>query len=68
MNIQEYLSNQDEEFLKNCFDELENFRKDGVLVEGKIRDLNNQYFNNNPTTLFTIGELVYREIAIRYFG
>lgn len=68
MNIQEYLSIQDEEFLKNCFDELENFRKDGVLVEGKIRYLNNQYFNNNPTTLFTIGELVYREIAIRYFG
>lgn len=68
MKINEFLSNQDEEFLRECFIELESFRENGILIEGEIRKLNNQFFNGNPTTLFTIGELVYREIAKRHFG
>lgn len=67
-NINVFLTNQDETYLKLCFVELENFREKGVLDEGEIRKLNNQFFNGNPTTLFTIGELVYREIAIRHFN
>lgn len=67
-NINAFLINQDEAYLKLCFIELEDFRVQGVLVNGEIRKLNNQFFNGNPTTLFTIGELVYREISIRHFN
>ena len=67
MNINQFLTSQDEAYLKLCFIELEDFRQNGILVDGEIRKLNNQFFNGNPTTLFTIGELVYREIAKRHF-
>lgn len=67
MNIANYLTEQNEEFLKSCFYELEAFRIDGVLAQGIVRELNARFFNNNPTTLFTIGEMIYREIAIRHF-
>ena len=67
MNLSEFLSEQNDEFLKTCFDELEAFRLDGVLIHGKVRELNGKFFNNNPTTLFTISEMIYREIAIRHF-
>ncbi len=67
MNINDFLGMQNEAYLKMCFEELEDFRVCGVLKDGEIRKLNNHFFNNNPTTLFTIGELVYREIAIRHF-
>lgn len=66
-NLSLFLSQQDIRYLKSCFSELEEFRVNGVLKDGEIRKLNTEYFNNNPTTLFTIGELVYREIAIRHF-
>lgn len=68
VKIKEFLSNQDESYLKKCFIEVEDFRKNGTPIEGEIQKLNNQFFNNNPTTLFIIGELIYREIAVRHFG
>lgn len=66
-NINEHLENQSEEFLKVCFDELEEFRKTGVLSEGEVKKLNKKFFQSNATSLFIIGELIYREISVRHF-
>ena len=68
MNIDDFLSKQDEVFLKKCFDELEDFRKTGVLIDGEVRKLNATFFKSNVSTLFSIGELIYREIAKRHFN
>lgn len=67
--VSQFLENQTDEFLKVCFDELEAFRTSGILPnESEVRKLNEQFFNNNPSTLFSLGESIYREIAKRYFA
>lgn len=68
MKLKEELQNVSEEFLKECFDELEDFASEGILVQGKIRELNAKHYDNSPTMLHTIGQLVYREIALRHFA
>ena len=66
--IQTHLQEQSVEYLKECFDELEDFRLNGVLKNGEIRKLNDSFFSSNPTSLFMIGEIVYREISVRFFA
>lgn len=67
MNLAEYLAQQPMSYLTTCFHELENFRAKGILVDGEIRRINKDFFNNNPTTLYTtVSESIYREISVRY--
>lgn len=67
MNFEKFLGEQKDEFLQSCFNEIEDFRINGVLTQGKVRELNKEFFNDSPRTIFTISQMVYREIAIRHF-
>lgn len=57
MNIEEFLRGQSVGYLIECYHELEDWRK--------TREIHNQ-FNNSPTQLYMISELVYRQLAILY--
>lgn len=67
MTINEYIASQDIEFLKACFDELEDYQLKGILQDGYVRKMNKEHFDGNITTLHTIHFLVFQEIARRHF-
>ncbi|MCY7947960.1 hypothetical protein MOC03_16975 [Bacillus atrophaeus] len=63
--LDQHLKEQTFDYLRDCVKELEDFSKTGTLVEGKIRGLQKS-FSLNITQLHTMGQYVYRELALRY--
>ncbi|MCY8228813.1 hypothetical protein MOC30_14580 [Bacillus spizizenii] len=63
--LDQHLKEQTFDYLRDCVKELEDFSKTGRLVEGKIRSLQKS-FSLNITQLHTMGQYVYRELALRY--
>ena len=63
--LDQHLKEQTFDYLRGCVKELENFSKSGTLTDGKIRSLQKS-FSLNITQLHTMGQYVYRELALRY--
>ncbi|MCY0092187.1 MULTISPECIES: hypothetical protein [Bacillus amyloliquefaciens group] len=63
--LDQHFKEQKFDYLRDCVKELEDFSKTGILAEGKIRGLQKS-FNLNITQLHTMGQYVYRELALRY--
>ncbi|QRV11403.1 hypothetical protein JR311_19675 (plasmid) [Bacillus velezensis] len=63
--LDQHFKEQKFDYLRDCVKELEDFSKTGILTDGKIRSLQ-QSFNLNITQLHTMGQYVYRELALRY--
>lgn len=63
--IEEYLQKQNEEFLIECFYEIEEWRHRGILKDGKVYNIANK-FNINVTQLYMLPELIYRCLAILF--
>lgn len=63
--LDQHLKEQTFDYLRDCVKELENFSKSGTLTDGKIRSLQKS-FSLNITQLHTMGQYVYRELALRY--
>lgn len=68
MSIKEHLSTLPDSFLKECHDELKEYGKHGILSDGKVRELNKTYYQNDVSTLSVVHFLILEEIANRYFN